>query len=175
MTQTSAAASSSAGTTKGKSASGASGSTGTGTGRARKDGRGTKRGREEVSTFLIRILPRQLSVSLCMVDGLAFFLISFLLIFPLILLLTIYTPLQWHCIAFQDESSRKPEMKLTVPEVLKAQLVDDWEAVTKNNQVCSSPDPIYTTPLHAPGFVLGSHFVNGPISIHVHAAYSSSA
>ena len=56
MTQASAAASSSAGTTKGKSASGASGSTGTGTGRARKDGRGTKRGREEVSTFLTRIL-----------------------------------------------------------------------------------------------------------------------
>jgi len=27
-------------------------------------------------------------------------------------------------------------MKLTVPEVLKVQLVDDWEAVTKNNQVC---------------------------------------
>lgn len=27
-------------------------------------------------------------------------------------------------------------MKLNVPEVLKVQLVDDWEAVTKNNQVC---------------------------------------
>lgn len=26
-------------------------------------------------------------------------------------------------------------MKLTIPEVLKARLVDDWEAVTKNNQV----------------------------------------
>jgi len=26
-------------------------------------------------------------------------------------------------------------MKLTVPEVLKTILVDDWEAVTKNNQV----------------------------------------
>lgn len=26
-------------------------------------------------------------------------------------------------------------MKLTVPEPLKATLVDDWEAVTKNNQV----------------------------------------
>lgn len=26
-------------------------------------------------------------------------------------------------------------MKLNVPEVLKIQLVDDWEAVTKNNQV----------------------------------------
>lgn len=35
----------------------------------------------------------------------------------------------------QDESSKKPEMKLTVPEVLKTILVDDWEAVTKNNQV----------------------------------------
>jgi len=27
-------------------------------------------------------------------------------------------------------------MKLSIPEVLKAKLVDDWEAVTKNNQVC---------------------------------------
>ena len=26
-------------------------------------------------------------------------------------------------------------MKLTVPEQLKVLLVDDWEAVTKNNQV----------------------------------------
>lgn len=35
----------------------------------------------------------------------------------------------------EDDSSKKPEMKLTIPEVLKAKLVDDWEAVTKNNQV----------------------------------------
>ena len=27
-------------------------------------------------------------------------------------------------------------MKLNVPEILKVLLVDDWEAVTKNNQVC---------------------------------------
>lgn len=30
-------------------------------------------------------------------------------------------------------------MKLNVPEMLKVLLVDDWEAVTKNNQVCG-PD-----------------------------------
>ena len=35
----------------------------------------------------------------------------------------------------QDEGTRKPEMKLNVPEQLKVLLVDDWEAVTKNNQV----------------------------------------
>jgi hypothetical protein len=29
-------------------------------------------------------------------------------------------------------------MKLIVPEALKVVLVDDWEAVTKNNQVCDS-------------------------------------
>ena len=29
-------------------------------------------------------------------------------------------------------------MKLNVPETLKVLLVDDWEAVTKNNQVRSS-------------------------------------
>jgi len=26
-------------------------------------------------------------------------------------------------------------MKLSVPDVLKVMLVDDWEAITKNNQV----------------------------------------
>lgn len=36
----------------------------------------------------------------------------------------------------QDESSKRPEMRLNVPESLKSLLVDDWEAVTKNNQVC---------------------------------------
>ena len=35
----------------------------------------------------------------------------------------------------KDEGTRKPEMKLNVPEPLKVLLVDDWEAVTKNNQV----------------------------------------
>jgi len=35
----------------------------------------------------------------------------------------------------EDDSSKKPEMKLNVPETLKVLLVDDWEAVTKNNQV----------------------------------------
>ena len=35
----------------------------------------------------------------------------------------------------QDDGSRKPDMKLAVPDILKVQLVDDWEAVTKNGQV----------------------------------------
>lgn len=35
----------------------------------------------------------------------------------------------------QDESNKKPDIKLNVPEALKMFLVDDWEAVTKNNQV----------------------------------------
>jgi MRG len=35
----------------------------------------------------------------------------------------------------KDESNRKPELKLIVPDVLKMILVDDWEAVTKNHQV----------------------------------------
>lgn len=29
-------------------------------------------------------------------------------------------------------------MKLSVPDVLKVVLVDDWEAITKNNQVRTS-------------------------------------
>lgn len=39
----------------------------------------------------------------------------------------------------EDDSHRKPEMKLNVPEALKVQLVDDWEAVTKNNQLVPLP------------------------------------
>ncbi|PPQ71165.1 hypothetical protein CVT26_011026 [Gymnopilus dilepis] len=39
----------------------------------------------------------------------------------------------------EDESSKKPDMKLNVPEVLKAILVDDWEAVTKNQQLVTLP------------------------------------
>ncbi|PIL32673.1 hypothetical protein GSI_05377 [Ganoderma sinense ZZ0214-1] len=39
----------------------------------------------------------------------------------------------------EDEGTRKPEMKLSVPEPLKVLLVDDWEAVTKNNQLVGLP------------------------------------
>ncbi|KIK91556.1 hypothetical protein PAXRUDRAFT_830744 [Paxillus rubicundulus Ve08.2h10] len=39
----------------------------------------------------------------------------------------------------EDEASRRPEMKLSVPEVLKVLLVDDWEAITKNNQLVALP------------------------------------
>ncbi|KAI0781567.1 MRG-domain-containing protein [Irpex lacteus] len=39
----------------------------------------------------------------------------------------------------EDDSSKKPEMKLNVPETLKVLLVDDWEAVTKNNQLVPLP------------------------------------
>ena len=34
-------------------------------------------------------------------------------------------------------------MKLNVPEILKVLLVDDWEAVTKNNQVRPFSDGEY--------------------------------
>lgn len=36
-----------------------------------------------------------------------------------------------------DDGARRPEMRLAVPDALKVLLVDDWEAVTKNNQVAS--------------------------------------
>ncbi|OCH89940.1 MRG-domain-containing protein [Obba rivulosa] len=39
----------------------------------------------------------------------------------------------------EDEGSKRPEMKLDVPESLKLLLVDDWEAVTKNNQLVPLP------------------------------------
>ncbi|EKM51282.1 uncharacterized protein PHACADRAFT_102885 [Phanerochaete carnosa HHB-10118-sp] len=38
-----------------------------------------------------------------------------------------------------DDNSKRPEMKLNVPESLKVLLVDDWEAVTKNNQLVPLP------------------------------------
>jgi mortality factor 4-like protein 1 len=36
----------------------------------------------------------------------------------------------------ESEYIQKPEVKIVIPDVLKLQLVDDWENVTKNNQVC---------------------------------------
>ncbi|KAG8936957.1 Esa1p-associated factor [Tulasnella sp. 419] len=39
----------------------------------------------------------------------------------------------------EDDSSKKPEMKLEIPDALKVILVDDWEAVTKNNQLVPLP------------------------------------
>ncbi|KAI3612436.1 chromo domain-containing protein required for cell polarity [Moniliophthora roreri] len=39
----------------------------------------------------------------------------------------------------EDETIRRNEMKLVVPEILKVLLVDDWEAVTKNNQLVTLP------------------------------------
>jgi len=39
----------------------------------------------------------------------------------------------------EDDTVKKPDMKLNVPEVLKVFLVDDWEAVTKNNQLVTLP------------------------------------
>lgn len=54
-------------------------------------------------------------------------------------------------------------MKLTVPEVLKVQLVDDWEAVTKNNQVCWKP---YSHHVVVADFIVCPHFSNQSISIH---------
>jgi len=39
----------------------------------------------------------------------------------------------------EDESNKKPDMKLNVPEALKMFLVDDWESVTKHNQLVALP------------------------------------
>lgn len=35
----------------------------------------------------------------------------------------------------EEEWRQRPEIRLTIPGTLKVQLVDDWEAVTKNSQV----------------------------------------
>ncbi|KAF9458077.1 MRG-domain-containing protein [Collybia nuda] len=39
----------------------------------------------------------------------------------------------------EDESNKKPDLKLNLPDTLKMFLVDDWEAVTKNNQLVTLP------------------------------------
>lgn len=81
----------------------------------RKEGtRGTKRGREEVS--LVQ------SFIICLFDSSYIFLSNS---------------------NIQDDGTRKPEMKLIVPEVLKIKLVDDWEAVTKNGQVRIPQFPLH--------------------------------
>ncbi|KAJ1303853.1 hypothetical protein OPQ81_008273 [Rhizoctonia solani] len=39
----------------------------------------------------------------------------------------------------EDEAAKKPELKLEIPDILKVQLVDDWEAVTKSNRLVPLP------------------------------------
>ncbi|CAO3628811.1 unnamed protein product [Mucor hiemalis] len=41
-----------------------------------------------------------------------------------------------------EEETKRPEFKLTIPEILKGLLVDDWENITKNRQVLSIPREI---------------------------------
>jgi hypothetical protein len=36
---------------------------------------------------------------------------------------------------------KRPEVKIVIPDPLKLQLVDDWENVTKNNQVSGFEGP----------------------------------
>lgn len=46
-----------------------------------------------------------------------------------------FSPLLSLSLGSQDEGNKKPDIKVNVPEALKMFLVDDWESVTKNNQV----------------------------------------
>jgi mortality factor 4-like protein 1 len=39
----------------------------------------------------------------------------------------------------EAEYLKRPEVKIVIPDVLKLQLVDDWENVTKNNQLVTLP------------------------------------
>ena len=38
-----------------------------------------------------------------------------------------------------NEVHKKPEIRLTIPDILKVSLVDDWEYITKNNQLVPLP------------------------------------
>jgi mortality factor 4-like protein 1 len=35
---------------------------------------------------------------------------------------------------------KRPEVKIVIPDLLKVKLVDDWEQVTKNNNVSELPE-----------------------------------
>jgi len=41
----------------------------------------------------------------------------------------------------EDAFHARPSIKLIIPDVLKALLVDDWENITKNNQLVPLPHP----------------------------------
>lgn len=47
----------------------------------------------------------------------------------------------WHAELTVKEAEflKRPEVKIVIPQVLKLQLVDDWENVTKNNQLVTLP------------------------------------
>jgi mortality factor 4-like protein 1 len=45
------------------------------------------------------------------------------------------------CHVQEDNFQAKPQLKLPIPDVLKAVMVDDWENVTKNNQLVPIPHP----------------------------------
>ncbi|GJJ14293.1 hypothetical protein Clacol_008557 [Clathrus columnatus] len=52
-----------------------------------------------------------------------------------------------------DDPSRKPDLKLSVPDTLKVILVDDWEAVTKNKQVRRHTYVCFLASYHTPQLV----------------------
>lgn len=45
----------------------------------------------------------------------------------------------WALTGQEAEFLKRPEVKIVIPDVLKLQLVDDWENVTKNNQLVTLP------------------------------------
>lgn len=50
-----------------------------------------------------------------------------------------------------EESSKRPNIRIVIPEPLKLQLVDDWEAVTRKNQVRKLFHPLFSiNPLAQP-------------------------
>jgi hypothetical protein len=48
---------------------------------------------------------------------------------------------------------KRPQVKISIPDVLKVQLIDDWEAITKNSQV-SMQFPQCSTWIGADVFVI---------------------
>ncbi|CEQ38904.1 SPOSA6832_00380, partial [Sporobolomyces salmonicolor] len=55
------------------------------------------------------------------------------------------TGMEWMSVQ-EEEYMRKMEVKIAIPDNLKTQLVDDWEAITKNQQVRRFDDPFRAGP-----------------------------
>lgn len=105
-------------------------------GRGRKEPRGHKRGREEVSSYVFFLFFHTFQHVPWWFTPTCFQ--SRRLLSLRLIPSSPFSAMLIRACGRQDEAVRKPELRLVVPDVLKVVLVDDWEAVTKNKQVWPS-------------------------------------
>ena len=58
---------------------------------------------------------------------------------------------------------KRPEVKIVIPDLLKLQLVDDWENVTKNNQVKTEPHGSRRSSGADKNVISSSHYRGNPV------------